>query len=387
MKHINANSATRLMAARVGGPGEGVYLANPDHMMVKKPRNVNDVDLPQTFYHQDPPLSQPTEMSYFIQRVRLAEISRRIIDHNSMVAFGPGRPRHKAHIIAMDVEIDRMLHDIPAFFRLENYDGDLDDESTNSFIQAYLLNSLIHTARCKLHLGYLSSGPDASCQTHVLSRNACLSSARQLLRAEIQLMRTRHPFVETRLHLAGILYGIFVASIVLLVDAYVMGSPLDETRRSEVNEALRIVEDAKGHSLAAANLHESLTDVLAKHRARLEQKQQQFHQQQHQQYPAQSQCCLQQQQAGLMPLNGNPMVHQYQQEDQMAPNADLVQTVPGGLNIAGRLDPNMGIPLPYGDSERISYDNQLAQGLDALMEYNGLQWDDLLSGIDPTSFF
>ncbi|KNG85305.1 hypothetical protein ANOM_006451 [Aspergillus nomiae NRRL 13137] len=64
-----------LLAARYGGPGEGVYQANPRQTIVKKPRNINDLDLLDVGLHLDLPVSQPTEMSYFLQRLRLAEIS------------------------------------------------------------------------------------------------------------------------------------------------------------------------------------------------------------------------------------------------------------------------------------------------------------------------
>lgn len=371
---------SRLLAARSGGPGEGVYLANPDHMMVKKPRNVNDVDLPNNFAHLDPPLSQPTEMSYFIQRIRLAEISRIVIDNQSMFAPEPGRTINDVPIVALDVELDRLLHDIPAFFNLENYDRDIDPESSDIFLQAYLLNSLIQTARCRLHINYLS--PDNSSITYEFSRDACLTAARQLLRAEIQLMRTRHSFVETRLHLAGILYGIFVASTVLLMDAYVTGSPLDEIRRVEVNEALRIVENAKGHSLAATKLHESLTDVLAKHRARLLQRHQEgyhhlgYFQQEHM--------------AGTVSGSGSMLGHIYQRSDQIPfvtrPPEVVIKEL--GMTGAGSIGACMlaQVQAAYGDSQHTSYDNQLAQGLEALMEHDGFHWDDLLSGIDSSSF-
>lgn len=380
------------MAARAGGPGEGVYLANPAHMRVKKPRNINDVDLPNNFAHLDPPLSEPTEMSFFIQRVRLAEITRRIIDDNSMDALGPGRPGHDTHIVAMDVELNYLLEDIPDFFHLETYDRHLDPESSDIFIQAYLLNSLIHTARCKLHINYLSFGPDNTSPAYTFSREACLDAARQLLRGELQLMRTRHSFVETRLHLAGILYGIFMASIVLLMDAYVTGSPLDEIRRAEVNEALRIVENAKGHSLAATNLHESLTNVLAKLRVRLEQQQRQQQDyrppEQEQQQSHRHPHFLQHQQMVGVPttISANTLLHLHQRPDQMPfvtrpPQAtikELAMTDPMGGSILPQ--------QPYGDSQPISYDNQLAQGLEALIEHDGFHWDDLISGIDSSSF-
>ncbi|KAB8259871.1 hypothetical protein BDV32DRAFT_150075 [Aspergillus pseudonomiae] len=60
-----------------------------------------------------------------------------------------------------------------------------------------------------------------------------------------------------------------MASIVLLMDACVngTGSLQDEIRYGEVPEALRMLEDARSHSLATVNLLESLTQVLEKHRA------------------------------------------------------------------------------------------------------------------------
>jgi hypothetical protein len=79
-----------------------------------------------------------------------------------------------------------------------------------------------------------------------------------------------------RLRLSGILYGVLVAGIVLLMDSRLYAGGGDEmdaedgdddVRRGDAAEALRIIEGARGHSLAAERLYDGLIGVLARHRA------------------------------------------------------------------------------------------------------------------------
>lgn len=343
--------------------------------MVKKPRNINDVDLLDNGLHMDLPISQPTEMSYFLQRIRMAEIARSIVDHNSVAEAGSGGSSYYTHVMAMDAELDQMIRDIPSFFHLDNYERSPDSKTSGIFIQAYMLNSIIHTQRCKLHLTYLSSGPNNN-PAYASSRETCLKAARQIIRAEAQLERAQHPFVLIRLRLSAILYGVFMASIVLLMDACVngTGSLQDEIRRGEVAEALRIVEDARSHSLAAANLHESLTQVLARHRA-------QHQQQQTPRAPAPPQLGG----APGAPVMNAAMAQMHQRPDQQALVANPTEVMASSLD---RGVPMGAIPdqLPVPTSQP-PYCNQLAQNLEQLVDLNGFQWDDLLSGIDSSSFF
>lgn len=258
----------RLLAARYGGPNEGVYQVHPRHMVVNKPRNINDADLAEDGPNVDQPPSQPTDMSYFLQRLRLAEVSRNIVDHNSTAMKTSTRASYHAHVLSLDFELHQMIRDIPPFLDINNYPDTPGPESYGVFIQAYMLNSMIQTQRCVIHLDYLISGPQQGNPTYASSRETCVGAARQILRAERQLVRTRHPFVQTRARLAAILHGVFMASIVLLMDACVNGSAAWDqgAARDEVTEALRLVEDASDHSLAAAKLHESLVQVLARYR-------------------------------------------------------------------------------------------------------------------------
>jgi hypothetical protein len=239
-------------------------------MTVNKPRNLNDTDLVDGDLHFERPASESTDMSYFLQRVRLAEISRDIVDHNLGDRTNASQTSYYAQIVAMDSELDRLIVDMPQFFQPDICNLFLTpDVTSNVFIQGYMLNSLIHTQRCKLHLAYLTAGPNNNNPAHAASRETCLNSARHIISAETRLLRSEHPFVRVRLRLAAILYSVFMASIALLMDACVNrpASLKDDLRHGDVADALKILEDVSNYSLAATKLHDSLMQIVARYRS------------------------------------------------------------------------------------------------------------------------
>jgi hypothetical protein len=261
----------RLAVARYGGPGASVLQINSLHMVVNKPQHLNDMDLLVDGPWPPRPTSEATDMSYFLQRIRLAEISRNIVDHTNASHQQPDRqqPAHHANLIAVDAQLEQMVKDTPASLQLKSYQATTDcGRTSNFFIQAYMLNSLLHTQRCKLHLTYLTSGGPSN-PICVSSRTACLASARELIRAETQLLASNHPFARAPLRPPAILYSIFVASIVLFMDACLnRPSELqDEVRRGDLGEALAIIRGAKDYSLASAKLYEQIIEIMGKYRA------------------------------------------------------------------------------------------------------------------------
>lgn len=255
---------SRLLAARYGGPCEGVFQTHPKHMTVNRPLNINDADIGPNHMTTEAPWNEPTDMSYFLQRLRLAEISRNIIDHISISNDGS---RHYTQVLSMDFELDCMIKAMPPHFQMANYEN-LSVGATNSnvFVQAYMINSLLHTQRCKLHIAYLKSDCRAD-PAYLASRAICLKSAKEITRAELQLIRSPHSFVPVRLRLAAILYSIFIASIVLLMDVCIHrpASLQHELLDGDLSQALKILRGAKDHSLAAARLYDSLMHIVARH--------------------------------------------------------------------------------------------------------------------------
>lgn len=336
-------------------------------MAVEKPLNINDTDLTDHGLNLDLPISQPTEMSYFLQRLQLAEISRSIVDQyqDNTALSSSGLPGSHAQVMSMDAMLDNMVHAIPPFFLLDNYKHPVSPTDGGVFVQAYLLNSIIQTQRCKLHIGYLGLKPSYD-PAYAYSRDTCLRAARQIVRAELQLERTQHVFSLVRLRLSGILHAVFMAGIVLLVDACTDGTGLPQTDlcRGEAAEALRIIGEARGHSLAAANLHASLRQLLGK-----------FHPcgQYQQPKPASPPT------TSAMNLMAAPIYH---------PNSDLRAPLPDSTSqfssraCCGWSDqpfnpPLNQMPMPITNYEPSFNDNQLSQNLLEMSNLDGFQWTDM----------
>ncbi|CAN9266048.1 unnamed protein product [Alternaria sp. RS040] len=251
-----------LLAARYGGSGENVYQSNPLHMNVNKPLNINDVDLSTDGPQQSRPLSQQTDMSYFLQRIRLSEISRNIVDQ---INSDPSNRR--ANIMAMDRQLVGMLNEVPAFLLLDSYQDTIGCTNSNhSFVQAYFLNTLLHTQRCKLHLATLTRTSTVD-PTYTSSHAACLQSARQLLHIETALLRSQNPFARRPQRPPAGLYSIFVATITLLMDVC-LNKPSEipaVLQAGDLVEGLQMIADAREDSLAAAKLYESLMQILGRY--------------------------------------------------------------------------------------------------------------------------
>lgn len=393
-------------------------------MMVKQPLNINDVDLIDNGPNVDQPVSVPTDMSYFLQRIRLAEIARRIVDqyHDDVAVSRSGGPGYHTHVMAMDAKLDQMLHEIPSFFHLDTYEhaphGHLTD--SGAFIQAYLLNSIVYTQRCKLHLGSLSSGSGSSNTnpSHTYARETCLRSARQIIRSEAQLERSGHVFALVRLRLSGILYGVFMAGIVLLVDACI-NERQDETTgapgRDEAAEALRIIDSARSYSVTAANLYALLTQVLAKHRDVQQRRQQQAVppppppppppssvQSGQQQFAASSSFGAVPRAAAAPFMNVSAPQNHVQLEPRQDPlvlmaspgqqaqsvarnslgdpeGGSMIGVMPGGEEVRVQQMFNSQLPpQPYG---------QLPRSMDEVMDFESFQWDSWFARLESSPFF
>ncbi|KAH8662619.1 hypothetical protein BX600DRAFT_437991 [Xylariales sp. PMI_506] len=370
-----------MKAARFSEQGESVYQVHPRQMVVKKPRNINDVDLIDNKPQIEFPVSQPTEMTYFLLRIRMAEISRNIVDHSPMTGSRPSELDSYARIAAIDVDLDQLIHDIPPFLRLDSYSSENGPslKTSNLLIQAYFLNSLIYMQRCKLHLAKLVSGPSEGSVEYATSREVCLTAARKIIRAELQIERAQHFFTQIRFRMPTTLYGLFMASIVLLMEVCVKStsSRSDEVNRSQVAEALRIIERARDHSGAAANFHASLTQILDRYLARQQIQTSQVHAEFGPAGATISSRAAHDMNTMLAPT--------HQAHDTLAP---AVNTAFSNSRIVDRNDHIGAMPeQQLSASHQSSYNMHVPYSLEELMNLDGLQWEDLFPVLDPSSPF
>lgn len=150
----------RGFAARFDGVARGVYHCHLRQMATKKPLNIDDEGVVDGMSHVERPLSHPTSISYSLQRIRLAEISRMIVDRTPLVMGHEGGfscgPSHDV-VMDIDTELQSLINDhIPHFFSMpvatliETYD--LDPLKAGHIAQqGYMFKSLLYAQRCKLH--------------------------------------------------------------------------------------------------------------------------------------------------------------------------------------------------------------------------------------------
>lgn len=226
------------MAARSSGPFHGVYDIHPAQMSVNKPLNINDDELSNLAPHPGHPPSHATDMSYFLSRIHLAEISLKSIT-SPLVA--------PQTLKKLDADLEEMLSNAPDFFRWEAYQGkEITDEEI--FVHAYTFRHIVNVQRIKLHMGYLGKEGRGE-------REKCLEAAREVIRAEREVKRSGHAFVEVRLGSSGVLYGVFLAAVVLVVDGWVNQAG---NASGEAEEALELVKAARKWSAAAERVYEGL---------------------------------------------------------------------------------------------------------------------------------
>lgn len=251
---------SRLMPGRYNEPNEATYQMSPSLVVVKKPLHINDDDFAPPFIER--PLGQPTVMSYFLQRVRLAEISKRLLDRLS-AGTAAGTHQYEA-IDAADRDLVEFIDNLPPFFRIS---GEPYTSGTppNIMIQAYFVNAISQTQRCRLHLSYLRHGATDPRYQH--SRVACTEAARAVIHAEMFFETQCSAFNKTRLNLMEGLYGVFIAGIALAMDVH--QSRMASARRircADLGEAIRMLESAASRSELALTLLRSMMDILRRNK-------------------------------------------------------------------------------------------------------------------------
>ena len=258
-----------------GGPNEGVYTIQPTHMRVKRPRNINDDDLVTKDAAFERPLSEPTIMSYYLQRLKLAEICRSIIDSTwdpVTVGLNPTGVKYGT-IIALDSRFTDMLDELPVFLRFDEESRRtseaIDRKDPNIALQRYIVNLTVNTRRCKLHLPFLSR---ASVEPrYTFSRKACLESARRVFEIR-RILWTEQSYV-TLAHskLCGVIHHVFYAIVVLVMDLCMNpNAGAEDFRKAEIRETCKILEDVKERSVVAKLFWDSLVAILRKHKVKLQ---------------------------------------------------------------------------------------------------------------------
>ncbi|KAK8090487.1 putative Zn(II)2Cys6 transcription factor [Apiospora hydei] len=290
-------AATDWMLAQCGGPLDGTYTIHPRHMSVAKPRNLNDSDLSLAGDGLTHPPEVPTQMSCFLQRIRLAEACRAVVD-----GYLPGQAEISDYgqVLALDQLFEQILVTSPPCLALH---APVPPGAPRLLcLQRATVHLGFHSRRARLHRPFLmrkdADGRPGDTRFHQ-SREICIQSARTVLEISMALLekslseppdleQQRMPHILNHanheqcpgspVHRLGIVINhLFTACAILALDSSVRtnraGAQNNENADGDVQDALtcacRLLAAAGKESPVAADLVRGLTGVLRRYRIKV----------------------------------------------------------------------------------------------------------------------
>ncbi|KAI5457588.1 hypothetical protein BGZ63DRAFT_363984 [Mariannaea sp. PMI_226] len=263
-------AATDWILASCSGPQRGTYSINPLHMAVAKPLNLNDEDITERGAVPQP-IETSTSMSYSLQRIRLAEEIRAVVDRAPLTGLDPYAVGYE-HIQDADATIERFLQTAPNFFslgvnsheELPKIDPDL---SRTIIFQRYVLTLFAYGQRCRLQLPYFIRGAVEKEYWH--SRKVSLMSARIIIDAERRVRDENFEFGFSRFKLGVVTYSYFMAVTIMVVDLCQMSDENEKAiKLRELESAWSILEEAQAQSTLINGGAETLKQMMKKHNIR-----------------------------------------------------------------------------------------------------------------------
>ena len=203
-------------------------------------------------------------MSYFLQRLKVAEIARCISD---AVPLSPSEATCDT-ILLLDSKLESLIQELPAFFRLEISDSKeiskLDKPHPYIALQRLVINLIINVVRCKLHFPYFSG--HLSKTLHIFSRNAGVKAARRLLSLHQDMATSNHLHSADFMKIQGTVPHMFVGALILAT--YLCCNKPNEdldSQSSELMVAVKYLERIMDHVQIACKFLERLMPLLVKY--------------------------------------------------------------------------------------------------------------------------
>lgn len=160
----------------MGGPYSNTYQVNPKHFSVNYPANVDDADLTPDSC-PDRPLTEPSEMTYNMFRIQLAEIFREIVDVAN-AAGGDLEDLKYEQVLFFDRKLHDFMASTPFFFSIDEKHKaqreELDLKHPYLRSQRFWAQLGFHTRLCRLHRPWLARGYVFNC--YPLEKKALLMS-------------------------------------------------------------------------------------------------------------------------------------------------------------------------------------------------------------------
>lgn len=247
-----------------------MYFLHPHHINVRLPKDSIDEDL--ILGNENLPQSgrQPTGMTFFLERVRLAHLCREMADIVPREASKLIQMPYE-QIIHLDDKLLKYISNLPFFYKLDpesrRRSKVLETVYPKLPVSRYCITTEAHSRRCKLHQRFLLR-PSAD-PRYAYSRKACLESARTVVRAyealgENETLCTAPELLGMAVHFTHLALVVMVMGLCFNRD-----QADEEEIKGEVKAALQMFEDTKNPSPLLGRFLGSLRDVLQKHKVEL----------------------------------------------------------------------------------------------------------------------
>ncbi|KAF9893861.1 hypothetical protein FE257_010031 [Aspergillus nanangensis] len=246
-------ASTDWLLAFTPGPQEGIYSIQTQHMCVNHPKSRLGDDDEET-------------IQWFLQRIRLAELCRTVVDSLPRFLERPETMDYKT-IIDLDSKLQGFTESLPDFFRFGR-NNDTENLGSQLNAQRYLIHIGVNTRRIKLHQPFLVRGFIEP--KYTFSRNACLSSSRAILEVCHMLEEKKKDLAFIPARLASVVHHVFMAAVVLVMDlCFNKDEGREEQRQEEVSRACRMIDGWKDESIMATQFLEPIMNILRKHKNRV----------------------------------------------------------------------------------------------------------------------
>ncbi|RAL06183.1 C6 zinc finger domain protein [Aspergillus ibericus CBS 121593] len=248
------------------GPQEWTYFIQPGHMNVNQPLNIDD-DAIGTPEGASLPSSTPTDMSFSLQRLKLAFVSREVVDATSYQHLH-GLEISYDKILELDRKYHQVIAEIPEFFRLDPASrrrfASLYEERPTIAWQGCLLQQGFYSRLCRLHRDFFIRGArePAYSYSHVI----CLQSARKVLEIKRIMDGSEPNHTAPNSVVWSVMHHVFTAAVILLLDVcFNWDDILAEKRKEEVLDACRMLSKAQESSSLVREGINAMMSVLQKH--------------------------------------------------------------------------------------------------------------------------
>lgn len=221
-----------------GGVCNGTFLFQPQHMRVDLPSHTDDANITAEAVVGVKPLSERTEMSSFIYRIKIAEICREAVEMLPS-QFDDTQDINYAAVLRIDEKFNNLIQSLPEHFRLTTSDAassetDGPDYKNSAFNMSKLtLNFAILCRLCRLHRRHFIQGMHDP--RFKYSHTACVRAAQEALELRARMEEHGKTIGMFTSRSRVLMHHSFVAALVLATDvSFNSGTPLAEKRRLQV---------------------------------------------------------------------------------------------------------------------------------------------------------